>query len=369
MLGAVAEGHLPALRRRCGCAGSARQRRQRRLLRRSRLARPEARDSAATADADGKATCWDDTWDERLAEHSARRVLRAAVANAQQSRQEAWSVGSARQADDGDGEAAACLRRLPPPPVPSPTAAAALRALRGGGRAAWCGALRSPLLPPPRYGAGGQCRPIGAPLAARGFGGALSPAGPYLASLFRHAERHAPDAGLQVELSRFCTFHAHAFSVQPQPQRDGGDRAAPSLFGLLFHAREYPRGFPWELGFCAEGSTVAYEPADMALRNILFLTGCGGDNDNDAGAGTATWLEKGAEPARPPAVRGVHGMWLLDMGAPSLLGAHCVPPDDSARAALTLREDWLGDGMLGDVFLLDRQEGDGAHAAMELWLT
>lgn len=67
---------------------------------------------------------------------------------------------------------------------------------------------------------------------------------------------------LQVHLSRWDLFHAHAF----RSWRDG-------KLGLLFHAKEYPQhceAFPYNLGFCQRGSSLQYDPRGMNFRNLLF---------------------------------------------------------------------------------------------------
>ena len=68
---------------------------------------------------------------------------------------------------------------------------------------------------------------------------------------------------LQVHLSRWDLFHAHAF----RSWRDG-------KLGLLFHAKEYPQeceAFPYNLGFCQHGSGLAYATREMNFRNLLFF--------------------------------------------------------------------------------------------------
>jgi len=67
---------------------------------------------------------------------------------------------------------------------------------------------------------------------------------------------------LQVNLSRWDLFHAHAF----RSWDDG-------KLGLLFHAKEYPQeceAFPYNLGFCQRGSSLAYDTHGMDFRNLLF---------------------------------------------------------------------------------------------------
>ena len=67
---------------------------------------------------------------------------------------------------------------------------------------------------------------------------------------------------VQVHLSRWDLFHAHAF----RSWRDG-------KLGLLFHAKEYPQqceAFPYNLGFCQGGSTLQYDTRGMDFRNLLF---------------------------------------------------------------------------------------------------
>ena len=79
----------------------------------------------------------------------------------------------------------------------------------------------------------------------------------------RHG-RHVADGlhCLQVNLSRWDLFHAHAF----RSWRDG-------KLGLLFHAKEYPQeceAFPYNLGFCQRGSSLRYDTQGMDFRNLLF---------------------------------------------------------------------------------------------------
>ena len=63
-------------------------------------------------------------------------------------------------------------------------------------------------------------------------------------------------------MSRWDLFHAHAF----RSWRDG-------KLGLLFHAKEYPQecsAFPYNLGYCQQGSPMAYDTHGMDFRNLLF---------------------------------------------------------------------------------------------------
>lgn len=89
----------------------------------------------------------------------------------------------------------------------------------------------------------------------------------------RTARRFA-DAGLQhffaqlflsvesqvehITLSRFDLFHGHVF-------------LAPGVFGVLFHAREYPRSDVYSLGFCQHNSTLPFDEQLQSRRNILFV--------------------------------------------------------------------------------------------------
>eukprot|EP00884_Botryococcus_braunii_P006283 jgi/Botrbrau1/15656/Bobra.4_1s0040.1 len=46
--------------------------------------------------------------------------------------------------------------------------------------------------------------------------------------------------------------------------------------GLLFHSAEYPRqspAFPVHLGFCQQGSSLAYSEEAMNWRNLLYYAG------------------------------------------------------------------------------------------------
>lgn len=47
------------------------------------------------------------------------------------------------------------------------------------------------------------------------------------------------------------------------------------LQGLLFHAREYPAAnndtFPYNLGYCQQGTPMAFDGPTMDLRNILYF--------------------------------------------------------------------------------------------------
>lgn len=84
----------------------------------------------------------------------------------------------------------------------------------------------------------------------------------FFCSLFRHA---AHVAG--ARLSRFDLYHAHMY-FDPQSK----------LWGLLFHAKEYPAycedTFPYCLGFCQVGSDLKLErEEDMQQRSVLWVYG------------------------------------------------------------------------------------------------
>ncbi|GLI69341.1 hypothetical protein VaNZ11_013927, partial [Volvox africanus] len=83
----------------------------------------------------------------------------------------------------------------------------------------------------------------------------------FLLSLFRCIEdQRAP----MVTLGPYCLFHAHLFIASPP---------APGV-GLLFHACEYPAFdedcFPYNLGYCQEGSPLRLMGQQLAQRNILW---------------------------------------------------------------------------------------------------
>ncbi|GIL48465.1 hypothetical protein Vafri_4981, partial [Volvox africanus] len=83
----------------------------------------------------------------------------------------------------------------------------------------------------------------------------------FLLSLFRCIEdQRAP----MVTLGPYCLFHAHLFIASPP---------APGV-GLLFHACEYPAFdvdcFPYNLGYCQEGSPLRPMGQQLAQRNILW---------------------------------------------------------------------------------------------------
>eukprot|EP00873_Tetraselmis_striata_P009983 jgi/Tetstr1/430247/TSEL_020075.t1 len=86
----------------------------------------------------------------------------------------------------------------------------------------------------------------------------------FLSRLFRQVASSPGMPGFH--LSRFDLFHAHLFL-------DHSTREP----GLLFHAQEYPAfdedTFPYQLGFCQEGSPLAYNPQQMVLRNVLWWGG------------------------------------------------------------------------------------------------
>ncbi|GIL48464.1 hypothetical protein Vafri_4981 [Volvox africanus] len=67
-----------------------------------------------------------------------------------------------------------------------------------------------------------------------------------------------------VTLGPYCLFHAHLFIASPP---------APGV-GLLFHACEYPAFdvdcFPYNLGYCQEGSPLRPMGQQLAQRNILW---------------------------------------------------------------------------------------------------
>mmetsp|Transcript_8703 Transcript_8703/g.25067 ORF Transcript_8703/g.25067 Transcript_8703/m.25067 type:complete len:202 (-) Transcript_8703:910-1515(-) len=82
----------------------------------------------------------------------------------------------------------------------------------------------------------------------------------FLASLFQQISQHATLP--PFELTRWDLFHGHLFIDYANNQ-----------MGLLFHAQEYPaysEEFPIVLGFCQEGSTLAYDEEKMRVRNILW---------------------------------------------------------------------------------------------------
>ncbi|KAK4273434.1 hypothetical protein QN277_021838 [Acacia crassicarpa] len=85
----------------------------------------------------------------------------------------------------------------------------------------------------------------------------------YLKFLFDVIVDRGPSIGLNVTLNRYDLFHGHLFLAV-----DSG------RLGILFHAKEYPEYdnevFPYNMGFCQQGSKVKYDDS-MNLRNILWL--------------------------------------------------------------------------------------------------
>ncbi|KAJ2997053.1 hypothetical protein HDV02_005923 [Globomyces sp. JEL0801] len=82
----------------------------------------------------------------------------------------------------------------------------------------------------------------------------------FFTGLFRTATTQKP---ISTALSQFDLFHGHLFynnEVQ--------------TMGIVFHAKEYPKlsdEFPYNLGFCQRNSTLQYNQAVMAKRNLLWL--------------------------------------------------------------------------------------------------
>ena len=289
------------------------------------------------------------TWDADLARAAARRVLRAAVATMELSQ----TGYDGKDSVPCDADALACLVRLRAPALAPPTRAllrqlAAKRAWQTREASGAEIAVRTPMpvdgfavrgavVEPPVYGA---CRPVGADFARAGFGEAALDA--LFAGLFEHVAEHAArEGGLRrVDLSVHDLYHCHVFAVAREAPCDTRARTRvhsgeePTHLGVLFHAREYPSGFPCDLGWCAEGSRVQYVPEEMERRNLLLLVRVAEDHDAFAGA------------------RAGVGLWALDLGDGTLLRSHCVLPGAAAQAALTLDEALLGE-RLGDVYFLD----------------
>ena len=66
-----------------------------------------------------------------------------------------------------------------------------------------------------------------------------------------------------MELSRFDLFHGHAFLSHED-----------SALGILFHAKEFPaecEEFPYNLGFCQDGTDLSYSDEAMAWRNYVWF--------------------------------------------------------------------------------------------------
>ncbi|GAB4855590.1 hypothetical protein Ancab_024213 [Ancistrocladus abbreviatus] len=85
----------------------------------------------------------------------------------------------------------------------------------------------------------------------------------YLVFLFEIIASRAPTVGLNISLNRYDLFHGHMFLATESGR-----------LGILFHAKEYPayekEAFPYNMGYCQQGSNVAYDDT-MNLRNILWL--------------------------------------------------------------------------------------------------
>lgn len=88
----------------------------------------------------------------------------------------------------------------------------------------------------------------------------------YLSELFQALPGAYKSARLpDIELSRFCTHHAHLFLAR-------NERAV----GLLFHTNEYVVGgpiAPGDLGYCQHGTPLRYDPNSMAWRNAVAVGG------------------------------------------------------------------------------------------------
>lgn len=83
----------------------------------------------------------------------------------------------------------------------------------------------------------------------------------FLAMLFQLVSKCSEG---KISLNRFDLFHGHVFVA-----------SATNTLGILFHAKEYPayddKTFPYDLGYCQQGSTLRYDEAEASTRNVIWL--------------------------------------------------------------------------------------------------
>lgn len=89
----------------------------------------------------------------------------------------------------------------------------------------------------------------------------------YVEQVFRAVVRGMSARQLgQVHLSRYDLFHGHLFR----------DHVHGHL-GVLLHCKEYPAFdpalFPVALGYCQQGSDVAFDQQEMDRRNVVLYQG------------------------------------------------------------------------------------------------
>ncbi|XP_028770913.1 uncharacterized protein LOC114728204 [Neltuma alba] len=134
----------------------------------------------------------------------------------------------------------------------------------------------------------------------------------YLKFLFDVIVDRGPSIGLNVTLNRFDLFHGHLFLA-----------VNSGRLGILFHAKEYPEYdevFPYNMGFCQQGSKVKYDDS-MNLRNILWL---------------APLPDNSSKPWVAPGV-----LVVLDARPGGIIYRDLIP--DYVNFARTIYEDDLGD--------------------------
>eukprot|EP01023_Acetabularia_acetabulum_P020098 TRINITY_DN2034_c1_g1_i7.p3 TRINITY_DN2034_c1_g1~~TRINITY_DN2034_c1_g1_i7.p3 ORF type:complete len:146 (-),score=28.39 TRINITY_DN2034_c1_g1_i7:247-684(-) len=82
----------------------------------------------------------------------------------------------------------------------------------------------------------------------------------------------------KIDLTRYDLFHGHFFL----------DYAKTGV-GIVYHSKEYPKinenNFPYNLGYCQQGSDLQFSPYVMNHRNIVWFKGqLGVLNVDEAGA-------------------------------------------------------------------------------------
>eukprot|EP01025_Chloroclados_australasicus_P004951 TRINITY_DN11375_c0_g1_i1.p1 TRINITY_DN11375_c0_g1~~TRINITY_DN11375_c0_g1_i1.p1 ORF type:complete len:316 (-),score=22.85 TRINITY_DN11375_c0_g1_i1:597-1544(-) len=89
----------------------------------------------------------------------------------------------------------------------------------------------------------------------------------FMVDLFEAIEQGTGENGIpKVKVSRYDLFYGYLFLDYDH-----------NGVGILFHAKSYPKfndaSFPYNLGFCQEGSELDYSPDSMNHRNILWYKG------------------------------------------------------------------------------------------------
>ncbi|KAL6896585.1 hypothetical protein ACP4OV_007157 [Aristida adscensionis] len=138
----------------------------------------------------------------------------------------------------------------------------------------------------------------------------------YFAFLFELIVARGPSVGLNVSLSRFDLFLGHLFLA-----------SETGRLGILFQAKLYPafdkKLFPYNLGYCQQGSNVVYDDS-FNLRNILWLAPLPSNE-------TKTWLAPGV-------------LVVLDAHPDGIIYQEMI--HDYVQVARTLYEEDFGDAVL-----------------------